>query len=88
MLANKKPKRLPEWFKVTLPSGEDMQRYKATTSSVKDNQLHTVCVEARCPNIHDCWARGTASFMIAGKAIRYCKWYSSESIVNPLDTKN
>ena len=84
MLANKKPKRLPEWFKVTLPSGENMQRYNATTSSVKDNQLHTVCEEARCPNIHDCWGRGTATFMIAGKACtRGCRFCAVDTIRNP-----
>ena len=84
MLANKKPKRLPEWFKVTLPTGEDMQRYNSTTSSVKDNQLHTVCEEARCPNIHDCWGRGTATFMIAGKACtRGCRFCAVDTIRNP-----
>ena len=84
MLANKKPKRLPQWFKVTLPTGEDMQRYNSTTSSVKDNQLHTVCEEARCPNIHDCWGRGTATFMIAGKACtRGCRFCAVDTIRNP-----
>ena len=84
MLANKKPKRLPEWFKVTLPSGEGMQRYNSTTSSVKDNQLHTVCEEARCPNIHDCWGRGTATFMVAGKACtRGCRFCAVDTIRNP-----
>jgi lipoic acid synthetase len=84
VLANKKPKRLPEWFKVTLPSGEGMQRYNSTTSSVKDNQLHTVCEEARCPNIHDCWGRGTATFMVAGKACtRGCRFCAVDTIRNP-----
>ena len=84
MLANKKPKRLPQWFKVTLPTGEDMQRYNSTTSSVKDNQLHTVCEEARCPNMHDCWGRGTATFMIAGKACtRGCRFCAVDTIRNP-----
>ena len=84
MLANKKPKRLPEWFKVTLPTGEGMQRYNSTTTSVKDNQLHTVCEEARCPNIHDCWGRGTATFMIAGKACtRGCRFCAVDTIRNP-----
>ena len=84
MLSNKKPTRLPEWFKVTLPTGEGMQRYNSTTSSVKDNQLHTVCEEARCPNIHDCWGRGTATFMIAGKACtRGCRFCAVDTIRNP-----
>ena len=84
MLANKESKRLPEWFRVTLPSGDSMERYKATTSSVKDNRLHTVCEEARCPNIHDCWGRGTATFMVAGKACtRGCRFCAVDTIRNP-----
>jgi len=61
-----------------------MQRYNSTTSSVKDNQLHTVCEEARCPNIHDCWGRGTATFMVAGKACtRGCRFCAVDTIRNP-----
>lgn len=48
------------------------------------NQLHTVCEEARCPNIHDCWARGTATFMIAGKeCTRGCRFCSVETLRQP-----
>ncbi len=84
MLANDRPDRLPEWFRVTLPSGDDMERYKSTTASVKDNQLHTVCEEAHCPNIHDCWSRGTATFMIAGKACtRGCRFCAVDTVRNP-----
>ena len=84
MLANDRPDRLPEWFRVTLPSGDEMERYKSTTASVKDNQLHTVCEEAHCPNIHDCWSRGTATFMIAGKSCtRGCRFCAVDTIRNP-----
>mgnify|MGYP003717122359 FL=1 len=84
MLANDRPDRLPEWFRVTLPSGDDMERYRSTTASVKDNQLHTVCEEAHCPNIHDCWSRGTATFMIAGKACpRGCRFCAVDTVRNP-----
>ena len=84
MHANDRPDRLPEWFRVTLPSGDDMERYKSTTASVKDNQLHTVCEEAHCPNIHDCWSRGTATFMIAGKACtRGCRFCAVDTVRNP-----
>ena len=84
MLANDKPTRLPEWFRVTLPSGDSMERYKSTTASVKDNQLHTVCEEAHCPNIHECWGRGTATFMVAGKACtRGCRFCAVDTIRNP-----
>jgi len=84
VLANDRPDRLPEWFRVTLPSGDDMERYRSTTASVKDNQLHTVCEEAHCPNIHDCWSRGTATFMIAGKACtRGCRFCAVDTVRNP-----
>jgi len=84
VLANDRPDRLPEWFRVTLPSGDEMERYKSTTASVKDNQLHTVCEEAHCPNIHDCWSRGTATFMIAGKSCtRGCRFCAVDTIRNP-----
>jgi lipoic acid synthetase len=52
--------------------------------AVLGNQLHTVCEEARCPNIHDCWARGTATFMIAGKeCTRGCRFCSVETLKTP-----
>ena len=61
-----------------------MERYKSTTASVKGNQLHTVCEEAHCPNIHDCWSRGTATFMIAGKACtRGCRFCAVDTVRNP-----
>ncbi|GAB4327501.1 MAG: lipoyl synthase [Dehalococcoidia bacterium] len=53
----------PEWLKVRFPTGgkyQDLQRL------MREKQLHTVCEEAHCPNIGDCWSRGTATFMILG----------------------
>ncbi len=68
-----RPGRLPEWFKVPAPGSE---RYRKLKALVDGNSLHTVCEEARCPNIGDCWDRGTATFMILGdtctRACRYC----------------
>ena len=65
--------RLPEWFKVKAPGG---QNYIHLQNLLKENNLHTVCQEARCPNIGDCWERKTATFMILGdictRACRYC----------------
>lgn len=55
--------RRPEWLKVRLPSGEG---YHDVKDIVHDSGLHTVCEEARCPNIAECWARRTATFMILG----------------------
>jgi len=69
-------KRLPSWFKTTLPTGDAQSRFNETKSNVHEHGLHTVCEEARCPNIHDCWGRGTATFMIAGevctRGCRFC----------------
>ena len=55
--------RKPRWFKVPAPGGE---RYRALDRMIKDEGLHTVCQEAACPNVGDCWERGTATFMILG----------------------
>jgi len=53
----------PEWLKVRFPAGDRYQRIK---SLLRDNDLHTVCEEARCPNIGECFDSGTATFMILG----------------------
>jgi lipoyl synthase len=56
-------KRLPFWFKVDIQRGPD---YLDLKKLVSDLRLHTVCEEARCPNLWDCWNRRTATFMILG----------------------
>jgi lipoic acid synthetase len=56
-------RRLPEWLKVSLPGGGD---YAETKALLRSRKLHTVCEEARCPNLGHCWARGTATIMILG----------------------
>jgi lipoyl synthase len=53
----------PPWIKARAPMGE---RYEALTGLMRGLALHTVCEEARCPNIGECWNRGTATFMILG----------------------
>lgn len=53
----------PDWLKVRLPSGENYFRLK---SVMRERNLHTVCEEARCPNVAECWGQGTATFMILG----------------------
>ncbi|MBK6290485.1 MAG: lipoyl synthase [Ignavibacteria bacterium] len=55
--------RRPEWLKVRAPGGEDYARVK---NMMRSKALHTVCEEARCPNITECWNAGTATFMIHG----------------------
>ena len=65
--------RLPEWLKVRMPGGP---RYIELKQLMRDSQLHTVCEEARCPNIGECWERSAATFMILGdictRACAYC----------------
>ena len=76
--------RLPEWLRVNLPAGKSQSTFNGTLNIVQGNELHTVCEEAGCPNIHDCWARGTATFMIAGKeCTRGCKFCSVETLKQP-----
>lgn len=82
--------RLPEWLRVNLPAGGAQSTFNGTLDIVHGNELNTVCEEARCPNIHDCWARGTATFMIAGKeCTRGCRFCSVETLKqpDPLDTE-
>jgi lipoic acid synthetase len=55
--------RKPAWFKVPPPGSP---KYRELKKTISDEGLHTVCKEAACPNIGDCWDRGTATFMILG----------------------
>jgi lipoic acid synthetase len=55
--------RRPEWLKVRVPGGDEYARIKHL---IGDRRLHTVCEEARCPNMGECWNAGTATFMILG----------------------
>ncbi len=55
--------RKPPWFKVPAPGGP---KYRELQSLIQSENLHTVCQEAACPNIGECWQRGTATFMILG----------------------
>ena len=76
--------RLPQWLRAELPSGEALRLFNRTQGAVEGNALHTVCEEARCPNIHDCWGRGTATFMIAGKeCTRGCRFCSVQTLKAP-----
>ncbi|MEX0778542.1 MAG: lipoyl synthase [Balneolales bacterium] len=56
-------KRRPDWLRVKLPSGE---KFKDVSKIINDYSLNTVCSEARCPNMGECWGNGTATFMILG----------------------
>ncbi len=67
------PLRKPPWLKVTLAHGERYERLKADVAA---SGLHTVCQEALCPNVGECWGAGTATIMILGdtctRACRFC----------------
>jgi lipoic acid synthetase len=62
-LISPQPPRKPPWLKVQLPRGE---AYETVKSNVKRLDLHTVCQEAMCPNLGECWGAGTATIMILG----------------------
>jgi lipoic acid synthetase len=72
--------RRPEWMKVRAPSADS--RYAEVKQLIHGNGLHTICEEARCPNIAECWGRGTATFQILGdtctRACRYCYVHSGK----------
>jgi lipoyl synthase len=58
-----RPRRRPEWIKVRVPKG---QNYEFLKDLMRSKKLHTVCEEAMCPNIGECWGSGTATFLIMG----------------------
>jgi lipoyl synthase len=65
--------RKPDWLRVSLPFGDDYERVKAKVNALA---LHTVCKEAACPNVAECWGAGTATIMILGdictRGCRFC----------------
>ena len=64
--------RLPRWMKMKLPKGESYSKVK---NLVNKHELHTICTSGNCPNIGECWNRGTATFMILGEiCTRNCKF--------------
>ena len=65
-------KRLPHWMKMQMPGGKNYIQVKEV---VQKNRLHTICTSGNCPNIGECWAEGTATFMILGDTCtRACKF--------------
>jgi lipoic acid synthetase len=79
MAKNHQPR--PSWLKVKLPSGENYFRLKAL---VREQHLNTVCEDARCPNIGECWGSGTATFMILGEiCTRACKFCAVKTGLPP-----
>ena len=60
---NTTPLRRPSWIRVRAPSGETYERLQTL---MRSKSLHTVCEEAGCPNMGECWGSGTATFLMMG----------------------
>ncbi len=82
--AEERPKRRPPWLKVRAPSGETFEQVRGL---MRSKELHTVCEEAMCPNIGECWGRGTATFLMMGdtctRSCGFCDIKTGRP--NPLD---
>lgn len=85
------PQRKPEWLKVKAPGGE---RYTQLKHTLRRLDLHTVCEEARCPNVGECWGEGTATLMILGetctRGCRFCAVHTGDpgGLVDPREPEN
>jgi len=88
------PVRKPDWLRVRLPAGPEQDAFQSLKSKFRGRGLHTVCEEARCPNIFECWGQGTATVMILGETCtRGCRFCSVKTgkpggIVDPLEPEN
>jgi lipoic acid synthetase len=86
-----KYQRKPEWLKVDLPKGED---FKDIRNNLREKGLATVCEEAKCPNISECWSSRTATVMILGdtctRACKFChvKTGNPKGFINPEEIEN
>lgn len=68
--------RKPEWLKISIGANE---RYTETKRIVENHCLHTICSSGRCPNMGECWGKGTATFMIGGDiCTRSCKFCNTQ----------
>ena len=76
----------PDWLKIRLRGNE---HFTETKHIVESHGLHTICTSGRCPNMGECWSRGTATFMIGGdictRSCRFCKTLTGKPL--PLDPK-
>ena len=80
----KHPRRRPPWIRVRAPMGET---YENVRNLMRSKDLHTVCEEAMCPNIGECWGSGTATFLMMGdtctRSCGFCDIKTGRP--NPLD---
>ncbi len=73
----------PAWLKIRPPAGENYHQIK---EMLNERKLHTVCQEARCPNVAECWASGTATFMLGGDTCtRACRFCAIKTMRRPPD---
>lgn len=76
----------PDWLKVPIASNS---RYTATKQLVDSQKLHTICSSGRCPNLSECWGKGTATFLIAGdictRSCKFCNTLTGRPL--PLDSQ-
>lgn len=73
--------RLPEWLRIKLPTSDS---FAQTRNLLGELKLHTVCESAQCPNHWECWAKGTATFMIAGDRCTRACGFCAVSTAKPL----
>ncbi|HVI74624.1 MAG TPA: radical SAM protein, partial [Anaeromyxobacteraceae bacterium] len=73
--------RKPPWLRVGVPGGERYQRVRETLRGLR---LHTVCQEAHCPNVAECWGGGTATVMLMGDVCtRGCRFCNVKTSAHP-----
>ena len=86
MLMTDNRRRKPDWLKTKIPIGK---QYLGVREIVEKNKLHTICTSGHCPNIADCWGRGTATLMILGdictRACKFCNVKTGKPL--PVDLK-
>lgn len=88
------PARKPDWLRVRLPDADGQKQLEGLRAKFRKLDLATVCEEARCPNIFECWAQGTATIMILGetctRGCRFCsvKTGNPEGVVDPREPEN
>lgn len=88
------PARKPDWLRVRLPAGPQHDEFQGLRARFRGRGLHTVCEEARCPNIFECWGQGTATVMILGETCtRGCRFCSVNTgkpggVVDPDEPEN
>ncbi|MDD2437142.1 MAG: lipoyl synthase [Massilibacteroides sp.] len=82
--------RKPDWLKIRLGGNE---KFTQTKEIVESHALHTICTSGKCPNMGECWERGTATFMIGGeictRSCKFCNTLTGKPLpLNPLEPEN